>query len=63
MKRNGRPRKEWTDEQLKAVNEYLTTTDQSYNDIANKYGIPPTTLKYWVVKYRKEQEQKEGSEA
>jgi transposase-like protein len=54
MKKNGRPRKEWTPEQLRAVQEYLTTTDKSYMDIAVKYGIPVTTLKYWVLKYRRE---------
>lgn len=61
MKPRGRSPKEWTDRQLQAVSEYLNTKDKSYKDIAEKYGVPVTTLKYWVAKYRKQEKESDNT--
>ena len=55
MKSKGRSPVPWTNEQRKAVDEYLNGKE-SYIEVAERYRVPVTTLKYWVKKYRREQE-------
>lgn len=55
MKPRGRSPKLFTQEELLAITEYLTT-DKSYKEVALKYGMPESSLQYKVRKYRKEQE-------
>ena len=55
MKKIGTPYKQLTNEQIKAVREYLEGSE-GLVEVASKYGTNRSTLQYWVKKYRKEQE-------
>lgn len=59
MKRKGRTAEPLTDKQLSAVREYLES-NLSYDEVADKHGINKPALRYWVTKYRKQQEQQGG---
>ena len=53
MKPIGRPMKPLTEEEKKAIIELLSG-DESYQEVADKYGMTKDSLRYKVNKYRKE---------
>ncbi|MEE5994488.1 MAG: hypothetical protein V3G42_14875 [Oscillospiraceae bacterium] len=53
MKKVGRPLKPFTEKELQAVKEYLTGED-SYKEVAEKYGFTLSSMQYKVEKYRKQ---------
>ena len=55
MKPQGRSPKPFTETDLKMIQEYLES-DKSSQEVAEKYGVSASGLRYKVKKYRKEQE-------
>lgn len=55
MRKQGRRAIPLTEEQKKMVIEYLES-NLTYAEVAEKYKGNINNLKYWVAKYRKEQE-------
>lgn len=63
MRKSGRTYTPLTTEQLKAVKDYLET-DMSYDEVAEKYGITKSALRYWVKqKYQREQQERDNNES
>lgn len=61
MRKSGRTYTPLTAEQLKAVKDYLET-DMSYDEVAEKYGITKSALRYWVTqKYKREQQERDNN--
>lgn len=56
MKPRGRSPKPFTERDLEMIKEYLES-DKGYKEVAEKYGLSDTGLRYKVNKYRKEQEE------
>ena len=54
MKPQGRSIKPLTEQEKKAITEFLSN-DESYQEMADKLGMPRETFRYKVNKYRKEQ--------
>ena len=52
MKKRGRSAAILTAAQLGMIEEYLTS-DKSYQEIADKYGVGKGALQYWTQKYRR----------
>ena len=53
MKTSGRYKTELTTRQIEIVNTYINS-NLGYQDVADKYNVPLSTVKYWVSKYRKQ---------
>ena len=53
MKKFGGQSKKTELEKIKVVKEYLET-DLSYREVAEKHGVPKSTVVHWVQRYRKD---------
>ena len=53
MKKSGRSVEKLTEKQIEAVELYYNS-DLSSRDVAEKYGITQSGLRYWINKYKKE---------
>lgn len=53
MKKSGRSVEKLTEKQIEAVELYYNS-DLSSRDVAEKYGITQSGLRYWTNKYKKE---------
>lgn len=44
------------EKRLHIIQEFLTTS-QSYSELALRFGVPSSTIKWWVSQYRKHHQQ------